>query len=181
MKLSAIAILYVATLSVATLTTPHAHAGAIDPAAIISAHNKWRTEVGVTKKLTYSPTLAANAQAWADHLKTSSHCQMHHSNSKGRYGENLYWGSALSWSDGRKALQKVSSEQVVNRWGGEKADYDYANNQCASGKMCGHYTQIVWSTTTSVGCGMAVCTDTQEQVWVCRYQPAGNWVGKKPY
>ncbi|NOS95644.1 MAG: SCP-like extracellular, partial [Methylotenera sp.] len=111
----------------------------------------------------------------------NNHCQMRHSNSKAQYGENLYWGSALSWFDGRKALQKVSSEQVVNDWGSEKADYDYANNQCAPGKMCGHYTQIVWRATTHVGCGMAVCTDTQEQVWVCRYQPAGNWVGKKPY
>lgn len=181
MKLSAIAILCVATLSISTLTTPHAHAGAIDPAAIISAHNKLRAEVGVTKKLTYSPTLAATAQTWADHLKSSNHCQMRHSKPDTQYGENLYWGSALSWSDGRKELQPVSSEQVVNRWGSEKADYNYTNNQCAPGKMCGHYTQIVWRATTHVGCGMAVCTDTQEQVWVCRYLPAGNWIGKKPY
>ncbi|MDP3744304.1 MAG: CAP domain-containing protein [Methylotenera sp.] len=176
MKLSTIAM-----LCVVALTMPHVYAGAIDPAAIISAHNKLRAEVGVTTKLTYSPTLATTAQVWADHLKTSNHCQMRHSQSEAQYGENLYWGSALSWSDGRNELQKVSSEQVVNHWGSEKADYDYTNNQCARGKMCGHYTQIVWSTTTSVGCGMAVCKDTQEQVWVCRYLPAGNWVGKKPY
>ena len=47
--------------------------------------------------------------------------------------------------------------------------------------MCGHYTQMVWQTSTKVGCAMAVCEDSQEQVWVCQYQPAGNWVGKKPY
>jgi hypothetical protein len=28
---------------------------------------------------------------------------------------------------------------------------------------------------------MAVCGDSQEQVWVCQYQPAGNVVGRKPY
>jgi pathogenesis-related protein 1 len=158
-----------------------AHAAKVDPAAIIVAHNKLRAEVGVTKKLTYSKTLAMNAQAWAEHLKRTNHCQMRHSEPDGKYGENLFWGSAVVWTDGRKELQKVKSKQVVEDWGSEKADYDYASNQCAHGAMCGHYTQVVWHATTKVGCGVAVCEDTQEQVWACQYQPAGNWVGKKPY
>ena len=153
----------------------------IDPAAIIAAHNKLRAEVGVTKKLTYSKTLAVSAQAWAEHLKQANVCQMRHSAPNGKYGENLFWASAVSWTDGRKDLQKVSSKQVVEDWGSEKADYDYASNTCADGKMCGHYTQIVWRNMTKVGCGLAVCEDAQEQVWACQYQPAGNWVGKKPY
>lgn len=176
MKLRTFAILFVATLSACP-----AYAGAIDSAAIIAAHNSLRTEVGETEKLSYSPALAATAQTWADKLKRSNHCHMRHSIPNGQYGENLFWGSALSWSDGRKELQKVSAEQVVNNWGSEKADYDYTSNQCASGKMCGHYTQIVWQTTTAVGCGMAVCEDTKEQIWACQYRPAGNWVGRKPY
>jgi pathogenesis-related protein 1 len=158
-----------------------AYAAKVDPAAIIAAHNKLRAEVGVSKKLSYSEDLAASAQAWAENLKRTNHCQMRHSKPDGLYGENLFWGSAVSWTDGRKELQKVTSKQVVENWGSEGADYDYASNQCASGKVCGHYTQIVWRTTTMVGCGMAVCEDSQEQVWACQYQPAGNWVGKKPY
>lgn len=168
-------------LSVALLPTFPVYAGGIDTGAIISTHNKLRAEVGVTKKLSYSTALAARAQAWAEHLKQTNHCQMRHSEPDGKYGENLFWGSAVSWTDGRKELQKVSSKQVVENWGSEKTDYDYANNQCTEGKLCGHYTQIVWRTTTKVGCGVAVCEDTLEQVWACQYQPAGNWVGKKPY
>jgi pathogenesis-related protein 1 len=106
---------------------------------------------------------------------------MRHSKPDGKYGENLYWGSALNWSDGRKELQKVSPAQVVDSWGSEKLNYDYANNSCRPGKICGHYTQMVWRTTTTVGCARAVCEDTQQQVWVCQYQPAGNIVGNKPY
>jgi hypothetical protein len=87
----------------------------------------------------------------------------------------------MNWSDGYKELQKISPEQVVDAWGSEKLDYDYANNSCTPGKMCGHYTQMVWRTTTTVGCAMAVCEDNQTQVWVCQYQPAGNIVGSKPY
>lgn len=166
---------------IAVLTASFAHAGEIDTAAIIAVHNKWRSEAGVTEKLKYSQALAVTAQAWVDNLKRTNHCQMRHSKPDGQYGENLFWASALTWSDGSRELQKVSAGKVVDSWGGERADYDYAGNHCASGKMCGHYTQMVWRTTTTVGCAMAVCDDTQEQVWACQYQPAGNWTGRKPY
>lgn len=165
----------------AALASFPAYAGDFDSKAFVTAHNKWRADVGVGEKLKYSTALAASAQAWADNLKQTNHCQMRHSKPEGKYGENLYWGSAMNWSDGRMELQTVTPQQVVDGWGSEKADYDYASNSCTSGKMCGHYTQMVWRTTTTVGCARAVCEDTQTQVWVCQYQPAGNWVGKKPY
>lgn len=165
---------------VAALVNSPAVAADFDSAVFISAHNKWRAEVGVKEKLSYSPELAASAQAWANKLKQGNQCRMKHSAAHG-YGENLYWASALNWSDGRKEVQKVTPAQVVDSWGSEQADYNYANNSCKPGKMCGHYTQVVWRSTQKVGCAMAVCTDSQEQVWVCQYKPAGNWVGRKPY
>jgi pathogenesis-related protein 1 len=157
-----------------------ANASEFDREGIIAAHNKWRAQVGV-EGLSYSPTLEISAQAWADNLKQTNRCQMRHSKPEGRYGENLYWASALTWSDGRRELQKVSSEMPVNSWGSEKRDYNYVKNTCKSGKMCGHYTQMVWKASTQVGCAIAVCEDSQDQVWVCQYQPTGNWVGSKPY
>jgi pathogenesis-related protein 1 len=157
------------------------HAGDFDPESFVAAHNKWRAEAGVIEKLSYSSTLASSAQSWADNLKLNFHCQMHHSRPNGMYGENLYWASAVDWSDGRQILQQITPNQVVASWGKEKADYDYKSNSCKPGKMCGHYTQLVWRSTRSVGCAMAVCEDTKQQVWVCQYQPAGNWIDHKPY
>ena len=29
----------------------------------------------------------------------------------------------------------------MDLWNNEKVDYDYGTNSCASGKVCGHYTQ----------------------------------------
>jgi len=176
MKLKTFVILLAATPVMFT-----AHAGDFDTAAFITAHNEWRARDGVAEKLDYSTELEVSAQAWADTLKKTNRCKMRHSKGEGRYGENIFWASALAWSDGRKELQQVTPKQVVDSWGSEKTDYSYENNSCKPGKMCGHYTQVVWRTTTAVGCARAVCDDTLAQVWVCQYKPAGNWVGNKPY
>ncbi len=152
----------------------------IDTQAVVAEHNSLRADAGVTE-LSYSPKLARSAQRWADHLKNKHACQMQHSDTKGHYGENLYWASPLIWSDGRREMRKVSPAEVITSWGKEKADYDHASNTCAPGAECGHYTQIIWRETTKVGCGFAVCSDSREQVWVCHYSPAGNIVGEKPY
>lgn len=173
--------LWVAVCAFAVVSIASVCAEEIDNSAMVDAHNKWRAKVGVGEKLVYAPELAAKAQAWADELKNNNRCKMRHSPADGIYGENLYWASALEWSDGRVEMQEVSAEKIADSWASEKAHYDYANNRCARGKSCGHYTQMVWRTTRSVGCARAVCADTREQVWVCEYQPAGNWVGVKPY
>lgn len=151
-----------------------------DPEEMVAAHNRWRQTVAAPP-LFYSTELEASAQKWANHLKQDNHCQMQHSQPDGHYGENLYWASAVEWSDGRRELQKVSPKTVVDDWGKERTDYNYNSNSCAKGKMCGHFTQVIWKTTSTVGCAIAVCEDSREQVWVCQYQPPGNWVGKKPY
>lgn len=158
-----------------------AQAHEVDAAGIVAAHNAWRAEVGVTEPLRYAKDLAASAQAWANELKRTDRCEMRHSEPKGQYGENLFWASAVRWSDGRVALQPITAQQVVDDWGSERDDYDAARNRCAPGKVCGHYTQVVWRDTREVGCARAICEDTQTQVWVCHYRPAGNWVGRRPY
>jgi pathogenesis-related protein 1 len=163
-----------AILSASLFVSLTAWGGGINTGEIVAAHNIWRSQVGVGG-VTYSAELAASAQAWADHLKTTNNCSMQHSH--GSTGENLYWASA--WSNG--PAQDVMSKDVVDAWGSEQKDYSYAANSCAAGKVCGHYTQVVWKGTTTVGCGMAVCDNPKNQVWVCQYLPAGNYVGQKPY
>jgi len=96
------------------------------------------------------------------------------------FGENVFWASPAQYSDGFTEIQQLTPTQVVDDWGSEKNDYNYPSNSCAVGKMCGHYTQIVWKSTTEVGCGKALCPDNS-QVWVCSYEPAGNYVGQRPY
>ena len=174
-KLSTISFIALSFLLVST-----SHAAGVDADAIVAEHNKWRSDAGIAEKLSYSPALAKSAQAWANQLQQVHHCQMQHSNAHGRYGENIFWSSALIWSDGSRELRNVSPKELVDKWASEKASYDYASNECTA-ETCGHYTQLVWRSTTQLGCAIAVCNDTHEQVWVCHYQPAGNIFGEKPY
>lgn len=151
---------------------------AIQRQEALGAHNRWRARVGVPA-LAWSADLARSAVAWAAQLGQGGACRMQHSEDDA-VGENLYWASAVQWSDGRRTMQDVQPAFVVDVWGRESADLDARSGRCRPGRVCGHYTQLVWRDTREVGCAMRVC-ESLEQVWVCQYRPAGNVAGQRPY
>lgn len=139
---------------------------------ILASHNTTRSGVSVAP-ITYSASLAQDAQGWAGILANNG-CEIRHAPSSVRKGagENIWYGSGYSaWN----------IRDMVQDWLNEKLDYDYTQNTCAAGKVCGHYTQAVWSKTNSVGCGIASCDSDSARIFVCRYSPAGNVIGQKPY
>jgi len=129
---------------------------------MLAAHNAVRARVGMPP-LGWSGRLAAHAKGWADTLLARRQF-VHTPNSP--YGQNLY--------EIRSAT--ASPAQVVNAWASESRNYDYASNRCRG--VCGHYTQIIWRTTKQVGC--AVARGGGREVWVCDYDPPGNWTGQRP-
>lgn len=129
---------------------------------ILAAHNRVRADVNVAA-LRWSDELAAVAQAWADTLARRN-CSLEHSS--GAYGENLFAASAGG-----------SGPDAVASWAEEKQDYDHGRSRCRG--VCGHYTQVVWARSTHVGCASATCGSAI--VWVCNYDPPGNFIGEKPY
>lgn len=151
--------------------------------AFLPAHNAVRIQHRLPQ-LAWSPRLAGYAQQWASHLQRTNNCNMKHRPRNGRfaqqYGENLFWVGPIRWSDGRIARATYTPEMITYAWADERRDYRYRSNSCKSGKICGHYTQIVWRDTQQLGCAKAICRD-QSQLWVCNYNPPGNYRGKKPY
>jgi hypothetical protein len=47
------------------------------------------------------------------------------------------------------------------------------------GGSAGHYTAMVWHSTSEVGCGTS--SRAGIAILVCRYNPPGNWEGQVPY
>ncbi len=129
---------------------------------LLEAHNEVRARVGVGP-LKWSAKLEESAQDWAEALVARNQFA-HRPNLP--YGQNLFASTAPQ-----------SAEYVVRAWASEAREYDYRTNRCSG--MCGHYTQIVWARTRELGCGVA--RGPRRQVWVCEYDPPGNWVGRRPY
>ncbi|MCU1339685.1 MAG: SCP-like extracellular [Bryobacterales bacterium] len=139
------------------------HAQSFPARDMLAAHNTVRARAGMAP-LAWSDRLAAGAQNWADTLLARKQF-VHRLHSA--YGENLFEITGA----------RASSAEVVAAWAAESRNYDYSSNRCRG--VCGHYTQIVWGDTKEVGC--AVARGGKREVWVCNYDPPGNWVDKRPY
>ncbi|MBI5517344.1 MAG: hypothetical protein HY909_26460 [Deltaproteobacteria bacterium] len=144
---------------------PSADAPASVASAFVAAHNRYRAD-HCAPPLTWSPAVAASAQRWADRLRQAG-CGMQHSSSSERsgYGESLFGGSG-----------SYTPEQAVEAWYSEVGQYNYGRPGFSG--STGHFTQVVWRATTSVGCASATCSGSI--LWVCQYSPAGNMAGQFP-
>ncbi len=169
-----------ASMQIAVVSDSAAESAPLDQAQIqqlLDTHNEARRADGVKQPLQWAADLAAVAQEWAE--IRSEPCDMVHRHDSG-LGENIHWASPVMHSGGRTEVQELAPAAVVRAWVDEKADYHYEDNSCNRGKMCGHYTQVVWAQTREVGCGMKVCPNNA-QIWVCNYRPAGNVGDRKPF
>jgi len=137
-------------------------AGAPDTIAqrFVDAHNRVRA-THCAKPLTWSPKLADVAQKWANALRDKG-CVFGHSG--GQYGENLAAGTE----------GVLDPEATVKMWYDEIEKYKFPDGGFSM--QTGHFTQVVWRGTTQVGCGHVSCKGND--IWVCNYDPAGNWEGQ---
>ena len=139
---------------------------------VLAVHNAERAEVGVAP-LTWSDSLAQDAQAWANHLADIDQLVHAGSDTNANEGENLAAGSAGGYTDG----------QLAQLWADEKSYFVQGTFPDVSSDgnwaSVGHYTQMIWANTTQVGCGHA--SSSGNDYLVCRYSPAGNYLGEKVY
>jgi uncharacterized protein YkwD len=148
---------------------------------VLAVHNRERAAVGVPP-LVWNDALAADAQDWANRQAangTLKHCIETPGWEKIEScthveGENLAYRSGVPTT--------VPLAQMQQGWISEKNNYHggpYDDTQFASQGVYGHYTAIVWRTTTDVGCATASGNNTD--ILSCRYTPPGNYNGALPY
>jgi pathogenesis-related protein 1 len=169
---------------------------------ILKIHNDERAAVAATPRipeLKWSDSLAADAKSYAEELMKLD---------QGKYIDELPPSPHSTSSDGENLADSMkasssgevsppSTASLVQQWVKEKEYWKggtFASPEScqvpgkAAGKGCGHYTQMVWRTTTDVGCGTATLDGKTSSglsgkvfYLVCRYSPPGNWIGKMPY
>ena len=120
----------------------------------LTGHNSFRALHGASP-LTWSDTLANAAKTWA------SGCKFDHSGGKvGNYGGTLSDGFCLFVEDTHVELAEnlaagsgdgFTITDAINLWTAEAKDYD-PNNPTYS-----HFTQVVWKSTTELGCAVVTC------------------------
>jgi hypothetical protein len=170
-KFSLFAALPIFCVASACAGQPPIHGATGDFAArILAAHNRERAAVGA-RPLEWDDTLAAHAASYGPVLAGLG--QLVHSPREARPGEreNL----AKAWHG------TMSGEQLVALWCDERrliepGSYLFpAMSRTGRWEDIAHYTQMVWPTTTHVGC--AIFSANWDYL-VCRYSPPGNTDGK---
>uniref|UniRef100_A0A5K3FY54 SCP domain-containing protein n=1 Tax=Mesocestoides corti TaxID=53468 RepID=A0A5K3FY54_MESCO len=167
--------------------------------SILTAHSSIRKSVNPTASnmlmLNYSVELEQQA---AEYLKT---CPLGKVNSAGAKATAVPGKTAYI-----DTSNTMTFEQIIAKFGEEKADYTYDSNTCKQDKTCMNYTQVVWAETNEVGCAKQECaiqnsesggtgsgsfanggdsaggdTGVKTTQVVCYYTPAGNTEDAKPY
>ena len=138
-------------------------------ARILAVHNRERAEVGAPP-LAWDPMLATAAASYGPSLAALG--RLAHSPRETRPGqrENLAMGSGSHFG----------VEELVGLWVEEKVHFQpgmFPNvSRTGMWQDVAHYTQMIWKSTTNVGCAVYVAQG--RNYLICRYTPPGNADGR---
>jgi len=143
---------------------------------VLAVHNRERAAVSVPP-LIWSDEIASTAQNYADYLQATGKFEHRTAEYLATHpNDSAVWGENLAARHG--APSPVPIAQNMQGWVAEKNTYQGLPSATGT-DVVGHYTQMVWKSTTDVGC--ATATGNNYDVLVCRYNPPGNIVGQNPY
>ncbi|KAL5966558.1 Peptidase inhibitor R3HDML [Taenia solium] len=138
---------------------------------LLRYHNHKRADVKPPAtnmmEMVYSRKLEQLANQWV------KKCKYEHPNLT-QYPEYRGYGQNLALSGG---VSRNLIEMVV-KWWEEVKDFSYERNKCAPGKVCSHYTQMVWAASNELGCALKQCDHLRPQwsppvyLLACQYKPS---------
>ncbi|MGZ8998274.1 MAG: CAP domain-containing protein [Allosphingosinicella sp.] len=138
-------------------------------ARLLAVHNRERAAKGAPP-LVWDRALAAAASAYGPALIARGSLAHSEQASRPGQGENLWMGTRGAYS----------LEEIAGSWADERSLFRAGTfpNVSASGKWSdvGHYTQMIWRGTTSVGCSLR--RSARWDYLICRYSPPGNVLGR---
>ena len=137
--------------------------------AVLDKHNELRSKHQDTPPLCYAETsgedITFTSQDWADNLAETD--SFAHSSTQA--GENIYMASY----GGNNPEQEKMYVSATKGWYDEIKNWDFSLSK--SKGVTGHFTQIVWKSTSQLNCGFA--TSNNGGYVVCQYWTPGNYGG----
>ncbi|XP_029983547.1 C-type lectin domain family 18 member A-like [Sphaeramia orbicularis] len=136
---------------------------------IVAQHNRLRSRVkpmaANMQKMEWDEELAAFAKERAALCHTDAAPQ------------DLSSLRHIGWNTHFSAHGNASFTDTIDSWFAEGQSYSYLTGQCRENTTCQHYTQLVWATSSHVGCASQLCLRDEErwEKFVCAYYPGGNW------
>lgn len=110
--------------------------------------------------------LTTYAKEWAQQL---AHEDRFYHRPNTQYGENIFY----LWTSDPNT--KVTAKEVCKNWYDEIKDYSFASEPRQM--KAGHFTQMVWKSTTEMG--MAYARGKSGKIFVvANYSPRGNCIGQ---
>lgn len=142
--------------------------------AVLDKHNVYRCMHGVPL-LKWSEQIAKNAQDWANKGTYAHSSNPSRVLNNMQLGENIAWGYP-TYTGTDSTIAWYSEIKFTKPWGLATSSQSPINAE----ETLGHYTQVVWSATTQLGCGKgkASIQKNKGDFWVCQYGTAGNYVGQ---
>ena len=135
--------------------------------AILAFVNLYRA-LHCAPAVTWNTTLEKYADNWVSSMAAKNMF----AHSKGPYGENLAGMSYNRYINDSLSYYKRS----VDMWYGEYYQYDYKNPGFTM--STGHFTQLVWNSTKSIGASMATSKDKRWNYVVMEFYPPGNVISR---
>ncbi len=141
-------------------------------ARLLASHNRERSAMGIAP-LVWNARLAADARAFGNELAATNSFGHSEEDEDNPVGENLFAGT----------VGYYAPEAMVDAWTDEKKNFKPGifpnNSRTGDLEDVGHYTQLMWRDTGSVGC--AVVASEELDYLVCRYAQVGNVEGERPF
>jgi hypothetical protein len=140
------------------------------PSRVLTAQNIERARAGL-QPMAWDDSLGSAAAAYAQQMALTGRFQHSDRSQRRGVGENLWMGTHGAFT----------VETMVGGWSSEKRFFvpGVFPNVSSSGNWedVGHYTQMIWPTTSHVGCALA--SNGRFDYLVCRYANAGNIDGRR--
>ena len=140
---------------------------------LLKSVNDFRARHGLPA-LTIDPQLVTAAKARAQVVSSYNGLDEDHQGKDPNLGENLYWAGVVGSQPG-------PATDATSDWYSEIADYNFATSAANPGQVTGHFTQLAWKATTTIGAARVFGQGGQpynEMYIVAEFSPPGNVGGQ---